>query len=245
MAATSEAPGGARAHGGEEPRRPRRPWTTRVSRGHLVVLFAGLVAAVTNFAVLRGQLDRVRVLVAAEDLHAGQVVTGDLVEARTVRVEGPILDALLGPGDVDGARPLVAATALEAGTPLRGSDLRPVAAADGKRRMSVPVDPARAAGGAIAVGDRVDVIHVVAGIARYVVTDARVLEVDRPPDPVPLGGSGGLSLTLEVDAGAALCLSRAIQDGSLDVLVATGQRATRIPACVQSTRREDVVEAGW
>lgn len=216
-----------------------------MSRGHLVVLLAGLVAAVTNFAVLRGQLDRVGVLVAAEDLHAGQLVTGDLVEVRTVRVEGPLLDALLGPGDLEAAGDLVAVTALEAGTPLRGSDLRPVAATEGRRRMSVPVDPGRAAGGAIAVGDRVDVIHVVAGIARYVVTDARVLEVDRPRDPVPLGGSGGLSLTLEVDAGAALCLSRAIQDGSLDVIVATGQPAMRIPACVQSTRREDVVEAGW
>lgn len=199
------------------------------------MVVAGLVAAGANLAVLQGGRERVEVMVAARDLRAGEPVTPDRLEARSVPLDGTILEALLVPGDLDGT-PMVTATALPAGTPLRDADLRPVVAPAGKRRMSLPVDPARAVGGRIEVGDRVDVIHIVDGVARYVVSGAPVLEVNRPRGPLTLGETDRLSLTITVDTGAALCLARAIEDGSVDVVVSTGQQPIDIPTCMQLAR---------
>ena len=53
----------------------RRPWYTRVSGTHLVVVAAGLLALVANLAVLRSADDRVGVVVAGTELGPGTVLT--------------------------------------------------------------------------------------------------------------------------------------------------------------------------
>lgn len=215
---------------GPDPGSGGRPWTSRLSAGHGLMLLAGLVAAVANFAYLRSQSDQLEVLVAAGDLRPGQVITAEQVERRTVQASGRLADALVRPGELDG-REVVAAAPLPAGTALRDADLQPVAAGGGNRRMSIPVEPARAAGGRIAPGDRVDVIHVVDGRAGYVVAGAPVLAVERVGGAAGLAGTGSLSLTVAVGAEAALCLARAIESGALDVVVSTGQEPVAPGGC--------------
>ncbi len=237
MSATTRAPGPTDEDTAPAPSRPSPPRRSRLSRlsaGHAVMLLAGLVAAVANFAVLRGHSDRVEVLVAGVDLRAGQTVTADQLETRAVALEGAVLEALLTPAELTGGE-VVATAPVAAGSPVRDGDLRAAAAADGQRRMSLPVDPARAAGGRIAVGDRIDVIRTVDGRSGYVVSGAPVLEVRDPDGPATLGGSGTLALTIAVDAGAALCLAGAIEDGALDVLVSTGRDPVPATGCGAGT----------
>ncbi len=56
--------------------------------------------------------------------------------------------------------------------------LRPRAARHGLRAMSIPIDPARAVGGRLAAGDRVDVLFAGERAVSIIVADAEVLAVD-------------------------------------------------------------------
>jgi hypothetical protein len=88
--------------------------------------------------------------------------------------------------------------------------------------MAVPVSPAHAAGGAIRVGDRVDLVDVGSdGVAAYVVRGAPVISVST-------GETGALTssirehIVIGVGAQEALAVAAAIEDGAIDVIVTTG-----------------------
>ena len=71
----------------------------------------------------------------------------------------------------------VARREIAEGEPLLDTDLAAVSASEGLRAMSVPLDQGRAVGGGLSVGDRVDVIAVTEGVARFIATDVEVLQV--------------------------------------------------------------------
>lgn len=200
----------------------RRALRTRVSLGHLAVFGVGLVAVVLNYSLLRARDDTVRVAVAARDLVAGAAVTPDAFRFTRARLDEQVLDTLLQPetvGQVDG---WVATGLVPAGELVQRSDLLPVAARAGQRAMSLPLEPAHAAGGALTPGDRVDVVEVHGATARYVVTGAEVLAVTDTGAATGLAGAGAFSVTLAVDDRAALRLALAIRADAVEVVRATG-----------------------
>lgn len=209
---------------------PRRRLGGRVSTGHVVLVVAGLVAGLANYAVLRGADDTVQVLVASRDLAAGEIVEAGLFRPVRAGLDGDLLDRVLRPGDLEAHAGSVIAAAIPAGAPLRPSDLRSPAGPGGTRRMSLAVDLSHAAGGAIRAGDRVDVIAVREGRAVYVVGGAEVVAVDR-------GGQGALAgldrfaISIAVDAEAALCLAEAMETGSIEVVLSTGAAPVEATGC--------------
>lgn len=207
----------------EEPAAPSPPHRLlgRLSTGHLLMLLAGVVAAVANYAALTGGEGRMSVLVADAEIAAGDPLDAAALSTAAIDPAGSLGDRLVGASersDLDGA---VAATRVETGEPLRRSDVQEAAAPGGQRAMSVPVDAPHAVGGALRPGDRVDLIETNGTEAAYLVTDAQVLAV-------PEGGDGGLkglsgfSVTIAVGADEALELAEAIHEGELDVVRATG-----------------------
>jgi hypothetical protein len=58
----------------EMPAGPRRTLRGRVSRGHVVMVVAGVVGVVLSFAALREHEGNARVLVAAHEIRAGETV---------------------------------------------------------------------------------------------------------------------------------------------------------------------------
>ena len=208
------------------PARPTRSLVSRFSTAHGLMVLAGLLTFVLVVSATKGSDARLTVAAARGDIPAGAVVTGALLE----KIEVPADDALarttvpwdsLGGGDRVTARPIAA------GEFLRPSDLA-VASGGGKtqlRAMSIPVKRERAVGGALRVGDRVDVVDVVDGTARWVVTGAQVVEV--PNEPSSRGGivrdvGAMYHVVVEVDALQALALAEALTHDTVSVIRSTG-----------------------
>ena len=201
---------------------PRR----RFSAGHLVVLVAGLLAALLNYAALRSGDHTVRVATAGRDVAAGEVLGDGALQFTDVRVDEGVLAGLLLPADAEGLTGHVAAAALAEGDLVRRNDLRAPSAPQAQRAMSLPVEVQHAAGGALVAGDRIDVITVAAGRAAYVVTDAEVLAVPQAATRPGLVGAGSYFVTIAVDDATALDLAEALRgDGGMELVRSTGAEA--------------------
>ena len=116
----------------------------RLSTGWMVMLVAGLVAAVANWSVLAGAGDRVGVAVLAEAAPAGTAVEALALDLRPVGADAALLGALVTETQLDSIAGGVIRTSVGAGEPLRRSDLGG-ADAVGLAAMSVPpsTGPAR------------------------------------------------------------------------------------------------------
>lgn len=205
---------GAATSGG----RPRRPLTSRFSVGHALAVVAAVLAALLNLVLVRGGDAGHDVLVAARDIAAGETVAASDLATATVDVDATVAAGLLAAtAFTDGQ---VAVHAIAEGEPLVRSALRSPAAADGLRAMSIPVDPTHAVGGALRVGDRVDVIEVVDDTARYLATGIEVLAVGERATAI--GAVTGASITVAVDDRTALALAAAIRADGVEVVRSTG-----------------------
>lgn len=223
----TRAPGPVRATG-------RRRVGSRLSTGHVVMIVAGLVAALANVAAIRAGSATVPVLVARADIPVGATVTPDLLRTVDARLDEDVLATLVSPQLVrdGGLAGHVTAAQVTAGSPLRLGDLRPTATDEpGLRRISVPLRPEVAVGGAIAVDDRIDVIQVVDGVPRFLVSNARVL-ARAESSGTALGAMSSFFVTIGVDADTALCIASAIETGGLSVVLSTGQEPVVVPPCV-------------
>lgn len=209
----------------------RRPVTSRVSSGHVLTVAAALLAAVLNFAVLRGGDGEVPVVVATADIPAGAAL--DAADFRTVpgRLDPTAMDGLLAADQLSHLDGHVAAVPIPAGAPVRRADIVEASSADlGGRRISIPVERDHAVGGRIAPEDRIDVIRVLDGVATYLVSGARVLDVADGTTP-GFGALGEFHVTIAVDAETALCLASAIDAGGLTVVLSTGQEPVAVTPC--------------
>ena len=199
----------------------RRAWG-RLSAGHLVMIAAGLVGMVLTLAALRDRPAGREVAVAAHDIHAGDALVP--TDLRLVRVDADddVLATVVRGRDLGHVRGLVATARIGAGELVPRRGLRPQAAPGGLRAMSIPIDPARAVGGRLAAGDRVDVVFAGREESSIIVADALVLSVDAR-------GRGGIgesaspfTVTVAVDARQSELLAAAIADGNLSLTRTTG-----------------------
>ncbi|HVM02182.1 MAG TPA: SAF domain-containing protein [Acidimicrobiales bacterium] len=201
------------------PRRQRPPWT-RFSAAHALMVGSGLLAFVLVAAALDDRGATVRVAVAAGDVAAGAAVSADDVRWAELPADSELAGQLVTPSGLRAGA--VATQAIAAGQPLLRRDLAAGADADGLRWLSIPVAREHAAGGALRPGDRVDVIDVTDGVARYVVTGAEVARVG--PDGAGRGLTAGtreFHVVVRVDADEALAVAEALADGKVDVVRST------------------------
>jgi Flp pilus assembly protein CpaB len=202
----------------------------RFSLAHGLMALSALLTFVLIASATGEKGAPLRVAVARGDIAAGATVTPALVE----RVDLPSKSALAGrmvslERITEGK--WVATRSIGAGDPLRLSDLAPAAERLGLRAMSIPVKRENAAGGAVSVGDRVDVITTATGQAQWVVAGVQVIGV------APSASSGGLTrdvtsgyyVVVEVDADQALALAGALGGEKIEVVRSTGAAAIADP----------------
>lgn len=208
--------------------RSRRPLRARFSTGHVVMVVAGLLGALLTLQVLRGADDRVEVTVLRRDVPAGSRVRPTDLTSTRVRVDDDVVARLVRTDEQAEVTGAVATHLLRRGDLLSRHDISRNAGPEGKRAMSIPIEPSRAAGGDIAIGDHVDVIATTERGSEYIVADAEVLKTG--------GGSGnGVLRTdssdyfveLAVDAEEAMAIASGLQGGSLDVVLASGAEPLR------------------
>jgi Flp pilus assembly protein CpaB len=207
----------------------------RITLNVVVGVVAALLAFVLAAALLADRRDMTTVAVARERIAAGTPITPDLVSSEKVPADTGFASELVKFERLTGGR-VVATRTVQPGEPLAVSAVGGIGAATPKRVMSIPLQAAQAANGAIDVGDQVDVIATTSDLgARYVLLGAAV--VDRSSD----GGGGGLVgsarssefvITVEVDADQALELAAAIDGGTITVVRSTG--VTAAPPDIQS-----------
>jgi Flp pilus assembly protein CpaB len=212
----------------------------RLSSGHVAMIVAGLVGLVASLGVLQGGSAGRGVLVAAQEIGAGERF--DPARARIQRIDAPtrLLDAFVTASRVDRLRGHVVVAPIHSGEPIVRSALRPHAAPRGLRAMSIPVEPSHAVAGRLAVGDRIDVLAADDGEVAVVVADAQVLAVDERAR----GGIGETSspftVTIAVDVEESRSLAAAVADGGISIARATGAASSQpmgdIPTSVEGSR---------
>jgi Flp pilus assembly protein CpaB len=200
-------------------RRARRSMRGRLSSGHWVMIIAGVLAALVNVAALRAGGETIRVAVAAEQIDAGQIIEAGMLRFVDLAADDQLLAGLVTADAIATVTGAVTASPIAAGDPVLRSAL--VRGTEGRRTMSVPIDPAHAAGGRLVAGDRVDVISVADGLARFIAEDVEVVGVaDRGSGA--LGTVGAYHVTLAVDADTALRVALAMRTTTIELVRATG-----------------------
>jgi Flp pilus assembly protein CpaB len=167
------------------------------------------------------------VLVAAHEIRAGETITA--ADFRTSRVTlTPELLATVAQADVRHRLVgRIAGTTIGEGELVVTRMLRPRSALHGLRAMSIPIDPARAVGGRLAAGDRVDVLFAGQQAVSIIVADASVLAVDAR-------GRGGIgesaspfTVTIAVSAKQSELVAAAVADGEISLARTTGAASAR------------------
>lgn len=205
------------------PRPRRRSRVGRVSRAAALTWLAGTLAFVLSASVLRDRAERVEVLVAARDIPAGTELTTGMVRSIELDADSPLATTFVLSGRLRAG--MVVRGVVVKGSPIRTADLVEAADGDRLRSMSIQVDRAQAVGGDLAVGDRIDVIHVVDGTPTYVVAGVQVIDVASSQNSRGLTGSGaagGFFVVVRVDARQALALAGAMDNGGVQVIRSTG-----------------------
>ncbi len=199
----------------------RRPWWSRLSSGHLLIAVIGVLAFLLNLMVLRGATTAELFAVAATDIPAGSTLAPSMVRYVEVGASPDFTSRLLSEADVSSRWGHILARSVSAGDPVTAASLLAPAGRDGMRVMSLPVDVEHAVGGRVVPGDRVDVVAVVEGAARFVATDLEVVAV---PDSNRggLGATGAFFVVLAVDAQTALDLAEVAAAHRIEIILATG-----------------------
>ena len=198
----------------------RRSLLSRLSIGHVVMILAGLVAILLNLAFLRSTSDTVQVLVAADVLPAGRILTPADFDTVEIGDAGSLTGGLItatGASELGGA---ILSRPIAAGEPIRRSDLRPAATTDGMREYSLELAASEAAGGRISSADVVDVIATIDTRSFYVASTVEVVAVTGSDSPLDVGDR--LIVVLNVDDRTALELASAQAAGSVAIVRATG-----------------------
>lgn len=203
-----------------------KPARRRPSTSHLLIGLSVLLAFGLNYLALRSGSATVEVAVAAAVIPEGSVFDPSAVRLVPIDAGFEPVAALLGAEDLNPATGKVVVRTIDAGELIQDRDLVAGSGVGGARTMSIPIAPEHAAGGTITVGDRVDVITVVDGEARFVATDLPV--VGRAAAEEGALSTANYQLTVAVDDAQALAIATAIDGGSLEVVRSTG--APPVPA---------------
>jgi pilus assembly protein CpaB len=177
---------------------------------------------VLSFGALHERPAGVRVAVAAHEIRAGEAVTASDFRSESVTMGSALLATVVHASDLAHVGGRIAGFTIAPGELVARRTLRPRAARNGLRAMSIPIDPARAVGGRLEAGDRVDVLFAGQRAVSIIVADATVLAVD-------VRGSGGIgqsaspfTVTIGVTARQSQLVAAAVADGNISLARTTG-----------------------
>ncbi len=204
--------------------RTRRELSSRISTGHVVMVLAGALGVLLTLSVLRSADDTRPVLVAAHDLAPGTVITDASVHVAHIHADPSVLATLFGGSQLSAVRGRVVTANVHEGELIAQASVSDLDAHASARVMSFPIARARAVGGKLATGDRVDVLAVDhdSGRAGYVLADAEVVAVDSRSGGALSGASDDVTITLVVDPVSAPALAAAIDAGTVMLVRSTG-----------------------
>jgi Flp pilus assembly protein CpaB len=208
-----------REAGSHQPARRRlgRP----LSATHILIALVVILAFVLNLLVLQDRSATTLVAVADEQLPAGSTI--DPSDLRLVPVDSNFegVTGLITEDDLNSYEGWVLARAIPPGALVDRSAVVEPGSNSGLRSMSLPVPIEHAAGGTLVAGDRVDVISVTDGAARFVATDLEVVSISDTSS----SGIGSISahyIVVTVGAEQALALAHALDTGSVEIIRSTG-----------------------
>jgi Flp pilus assembly protein CpaB len=203
------------------PKPARRRSGRRPSATHVLIAVVVILAFVLNLLVLQDRSATTLVALAESPLVAGS--TMDPGSVRLVPVDSSFegLDPLVSEAELSQYEGWVMTRTVPGGVLVAVDDLAAPGSAPGSRSMSLPVPIEHAAGGALVAGDRVDVISLMDGTARFIATGLEVVSVSD-------SGAGSIGsvtthhVTVSVEADQALRLAEALDFGSIELLRSTG-----------------------
>jgi Flp pilus assembly protein CpaB len=188
---------------------------------------AGIVGVVLSFAVLREREGETVVLVAAHEIRAGETIAPSDFRTAHATLTPDVLATVAQAHDRRRLQGRIAATTIAEGELVTTRTLRPRAAPHGLRAMSIPIDPARAVGGHLAAGDRVDVVFAGREAVSIIVADAPVLAVDARGRGGIGESSSPFTVTIGVTAPQSQLVAAAVADGELSLARTTGAESAR------------------
>jgi len=206
-------------------RRParRRPLSSRLSAGHVVMAVAGLLGFLLTLTLLDAADETVPVAVAASDIEAGERIDAASFGVVDVRADAAVLDTLVLGEEIDTIMGHVAGRRIGRGELVSLSDLETAGRGAVPRSMSFSIDVARALDGVLNAGDRVDVVAAAEGAAHYVLADVEVLAVDDGGRSGALQtGGDALTVTVAVRPGDAVRLAAALDGAEVTLVRSTG-----------------------
>jgi Flp pilus assembly protein CpaB len=198
-------------------RSPRR----RLGLSHILVGVVAVLAFVFNFLALQNRDATVMVALADQPIAVGTAMTADLIRLEPISAGFSGIDHLVTEDDLSDLEDAIVGRSVAEGELIDRSALVIGRASDGSRSMSIPVTVEHAAGGALTMGDRVDVISMVSDAPAFVATDLEVIAVAERAQS-GLSGSGSYFIVVAVTADEALALADAIDNGSIEVIRSTG-----------------------
>lgn len=214
------SPSTLRREAGTSPKTARKT-RRRLSTSHLLIGAVAVLAVVFNLLALQDRSATALVAVADHPITAGSVFDPGDVRLVPVAADFEGLGTLLTEAELAGYQGWVVERPVPEGGLIDVSILAEPGAPSGLRSMSLPVPVERAAGGSIVAGDRVDVISVVDGTARYVAAGIEVIGV-ADTDRSALAGMGSYHIVVAVDSEQALRLAEALGASSIEVVRSTG-----------------------
>jgi Flp pilus assembly protein CpaB len=187
------------------------------------MVLAGALGVLLTLSVLRAADDTHPMLAAARDIAPGTVIDSRALRVTSVHVDAAVGATLFDGTALESLNGRVAVEHISAGSLVARTSVRTATAGGVPRAMSFPIPRSRAVGGAVVVGDRVDVLAVRRNTGRsgYVATDVQVLAFSSRGSG-PLEGSDDASVTIAVDSDAATRVASALEVGTITLVRATG-----------------------
>lgn len=220
----------------------RRGLLSRLSAGHIIMIVAGLLAALVNFNLLQSRDATFPVAVARSDFIPGQPVTAADFRAEEIKATENVLSTLFLYENISSIEGMISIRPIRAGQLVGPADFQEPAAPLQQRAMSIPIETDLAVGGAITESDLIDIIHVDKQVARYVAVSIPVLAV--AGDEASFGGTIDFYVVVAVDAETSLKIASALDEGTVMLVRSTGADApvslTFDPALIPA----DAIEAG-
>lgn len=197
------------------------PTRRRPSTSHILIALAVILAFGFNYLALQNRDATTLVAVADTDLLAGGVLATSHVRLAEVNADFAGIDGLIAETDLPGFAGWILIRSIKEGDVIDKTSMVEPATFTGMRVMSVPVEPEHAAGGTLTSGDRVDVISVSEGEATFIATDVEVVD-SADTESSTFAGAGSYYVILAVEADQALALALAVEEGSVEIVRATG-----------------------
>ena len=219
----------------------RRGLMSRLSAGHIVMIVAGLLAALVNYNLLQQRDVTFPVAVAQSELIPGQLVTASDFRAEEIKATESVLATLLLFEDVAGVEGMIAVRPLRSGQLVGSADFQEPAAPLQQRAMSIPIETDLAVGGAISESDLIDIIHVQDQVARYVAVGVPVLAV--AGEETGFGATVDFYVTVAVDADTSLRIASALDEGTVMLIRSTGSDVPEVLTFDPNELPDEAVEA--